>query len=364
MKNLKILIFSLIFLIANYFAALADLTASAPSNMISSIASSSSFTSLDQNGAQAQNVTDNLLDSEQLQETVETGAETFGAQLNDAATEAAAEEEQFVTLNSNKVPELEYPEPNLDTMVYDSGLMTLAVNTSAQYNGGAGDDTNIFSGEQKARVHVYVDFVRQKQWGFVESHITLTKASASANDEKTMINIFDGGARTVTELPIINSQLTHIISSSTGGPLEIPSPYRPTFDGDHQPWTYDKHSINSILQDKSTPTIALYQTVSPENFADTELARGARKDFADAQKAMSHNDDNTKGDRGVLVQAQFSTGANGALGTSTASFEVSNAAQCTEATGCSSAEIANIKTSIIRFEATATTSAAKYTGKK
>jgi len=364
MKNVKIFTLSLFFLVGNYFAVLADLTASAPSNMISSIASSSSFTSLDQNSAQAQNVTDNLLDSEQLEEEVQSGAETFGAQQNDTTLVAAVEKEQLVTLNNTKVPGLEYPEPNLDTIIYDTGLMTLTANTSAQYNGGAGDDANIFSGEQKARVHVYVDFVRQKQWGFVESHITLRAASDSDNDEKTMINIFDGGARTVTELPIINSQLTHIISSSTGGPLEIPSPYRPTFDGDHQPWTYDKHSINSILQDKSTPTIALYQTVSPENFADTELARGARKDFADAQKAMSHNDDNTKGDRGVLVQAQFSTGANGALGTSTASFEVSNAAQCTEATGCSSAEIANIKTSIIRFEATATTSAAKYTGKK
>ena len=364
MKNVKIFTLSLFFLVGNYFAVLADLTASAPSNMISSIASSSSFTSLDQNSAQAQNVTDNLLDSEQLEEEVQSGAETFGAQQNDTTLVAAVEKEQLVTLNNTKVPGLEYPEPNLDTIIYDTGLMTLTANTSAQYNGGAGDDANIFSGEQKARVHVYVDFVRQKQWGFVESHITLRKASDSDNDGKTMVNIFDGGARTVTELPIINSQLTHIISSSTGGPLEIPSPYRPTFDGDHQPWTYDKHSINSILQDKSTPTIALYQTVSPENFADTELARGARKDFADAQKAMSHNDDNTKGDRGVLVQAQFSTGANGALGTSTASFEVSNAAQCTEATGCSSAEIANIKTSIIRFEATATTSAAKYTGKK
>ena len=364
MKNVKIFTLSLFFLVGNYFAVLADLTASAPSNMISSIASSSSFTSRDRNSAQARNVTDNLLDSEQLEEEVQSGAETFGAQQNDTTLVAAVEKEQLVTLNNTKVPGLEYPEPNLDTIIYDTGLMTLTANTSAQYNGGAGDDANIFSGEQKARVHVYVDFVRQKQWGFVESHITLRAASDSDNDEKTMINIFDGGARTVTELPIINSQLTHIISSSTGGPLEIPSPYRPTFGGDHQPWTYDKHSINSILQDKSTPTIALYQTVSPENFADTELARGARKDFADAQKAMSHNDDNTKGDRGVLVQAQFSTGANGALGTSTASFEVSNAAQCTEATGCSSAEIANIKTSIIRFEATATTSAAKYTGKK
>ena len=126
MKNLKVLIFSLIFLVANYITALADLTASARSNMISSIASSSSFTSLDRNSAQARNVTDNLLDSEQLQEAVEDGAETFGAQQNNDATAVAAEEEQFVALNSTKVPGLEYPEPNLDTIIYDTGLMTLA----------------------------------------------------------------------------------------------------------------------------------------------------------------------------------------------------------------------------------------------
>ena len=254
MKNLRVLIFSLIFLVANYFSALADITASAPSNMISSIASSSSFTSLDQNGAQAQNVTDNLLDSEQLQETVETGAETFGAQLNDAATEAAAEEEQFVTLNSNKVPELEYPEHNLDNMVYDSGLMTLAVNTSAQYNGGAGDDTNIFSGEQKARVKVYIDFVRQKQWGSVESHITLT----NENEGKKMTNVFEGAAKTVTKLPV-DSGLIHTISSDTTKPLRADNNFNPSFANNEQPFNYDKHEIESILQNNSTPTLAEFE---------------------------------------------------------------------------------------------------------
>jgi hypothetical protein len=365
MKNLRVLIFSLIFLVANYIAALADLTASAPSNMISSIASSSSFTSLDQNSVQAQNVTDNLLDSEQLQEAVEDGAETFGAQQNDATLEVAAEEQQLVALNSTKVPGLEYPEPNLDTIIYDTGLMTLAENTSAQYNGGLGDSTDYFSGEQKARVKVYIDFVRQKQWGFVESHITLKKAKDTDNNEKTMINIFDGGAQTVTKLPV-EGRLIHTISSSTGKPLNIDFSIDPAFGtaqdpNDESPFDYDTHSINSVLQDNSTPTIALYQTKSPANF--THADRFARKDFADTQKSISHGGNNDGvGDMGVLVQAKFNTGAGGAIGTSTASFEISNAAKCGAASGCTSAEIETIKTSIIRLEATATTRATKYTG--
>ena len=344
MKNLKVLIFSLIFLVANYFSALADITASAPSNMISSIASSSSFTSLDQNGAQAQNVTDNLLDSEQLQETVETGAETFGAQLNDAATEAAAEEEQFVTLNSNKVPELEYPEPNLDTMVYDSGLMTLAVNTSAQYNGGAGDDTNIFSGEQKARVKVYIDFVRQKQWGSVESHITLT----NENEGKKMTNVFEGAAKTVTKLPV-DSGLIHTISSDTTKPLRADNNFNPSFANNEQPFNYDKHEIESILQNNSTPTLAEF-----------EIFGFPGPDLADMQKSMSHG---SGGDKDVLVTAKFDTGLGGTLGTSTAAFEISKVVPCASASGCTNGEIEAIKTSIVRYDATATTTGKKYTGK-
>ena len=344
MKNLRVLIFSLIFLVANYFSALADITASAPSNMISSIASSSSFTSLDQNSAQAQNVTDTLLDNEQLQETVESGAETFGTQLNDAATEAAAEEEQFVTLNSNKVPELEYPEPNLDTMVYDSGLMTLAVNTSAQYNGGAGDDTNIFSGEQKARVKVYIDFVRQKQWGSVESHITLT----NENEGKKMTNVFEGAAKTVTKLPV-DSGLIHTISSDTTKPLRADNNFNPSFANNEQPFNYDKHEIESILQNNSTPTLAEF-----------EIFGFPGPDLADMQKSMSHG---SGGDKDVLVTAKFDTGLGGTLGTSTAAFEISKVVPCASASGCTNGEIEAIKTSIVRYDATATTTGKKYTGK-
>ena len=348
MKNLKILILSLIFLMSNYFAAYSDITASSPTNIIQSIANASSYTSLDQNNAQAaneiQNVTDTLLDGEQIRETVELEAEVFGSQLNETE---GSNEEQLVSLNSSKEPELEFPEPNLDTIVYDTGLMTLTANTSAQYNGGAGDDTNIFSGEQQARIKVYIDFKRQKQWGSIESHITLT----NENGGETMINVTEGGARTVTELPV-TSQLSRVISSATTEPLNIDNAIDPTFANNEEPYIYDKHSINSLLQDNTTPTLGLYMGDDPKT---TQSA-----DFADLQKSVSHG---SGGDKGVLVGAKFSTGAGGTLGTSTASFEVSNVGACASATGCTVSgtnEIATRITSIVRLEATKTTTATKF----
>jgi hypothetical protein len=348
MKNLKILILSLVFLMSNYFAVYSDITASSPTNIIQRIASTSSYTSLDQNNAQAaneiQNVTDTLLDGEQLRETVELEAEVFGLQLKETE---GSNEEQLVTLNSKKEPELEFPEPNLDTIVYDTGLMTLTANTSAQYNGGAGDDTNIFSGEQQARVRVYIDFKRQKQWGSIESHITLT----NENGGETMVNVTEGGARTVTELPVTNSQLTRVISSATTEPLNIGAT-DPTFANNEEPYMYDKHSINSLLKDNTTPTLGLYLDDDPKT---TQSA-----DFADLQKSVSHG---TDGDKGVLIGAKFSTGAGGTLGTSTASFEVSNVGACASGDGCTVSgtnEIANVITSIVRLEATKTTIATKF----
>ena len=340
MKKLKILILTLIFLVGNYLVVLADITNSSRSNMIQTIASRSSFTSLDNNSVNSRNITNNLLDSKRLQSSVNTGAKAFGKQLNEKATQE--QEEQFVTLNGKKEAPREFPEPNLDTIVYDTGLMTLAANTSAQYNGGAGDDTNIFSGTQKARVKVYIDFVRQKQWGSVESHITLT----NENNGEKMENVFEGGARTVTKLPV-ESGLVHTISSATTKPLRIDENIMPEFDNDETPFPYDPHSIESFLKDNTTPTLAPYDL---GGFPDLDLA--------DMQKSISHG---TGGDKDVLVTAKFSTGVGGTLGTSTAAFEISKVGKCASADGCTADEVEAIKTSIVRLEATATTTASKYT---
>jgi hypothetical protein len=122
----------------------------------------------------------------------------------------------------------------------------------------------------------------------------------------------------------------------------------PEFDNDESPFPYDPHSIESFLKDNTTPTLAPYDL---GGFPDLDLA--------DMQKSISHG---SGGDKDVLVTAKFSTGISGTLGTSTAAFEISKVGACASADGCTPDEVEAIKTSIVRLEATATTTGTKYTG--
>ena len=122
----------------------------------------------------------------------------------------------------------------------------------------------------------------------------------------------------------------------------------PLFGNEESPFEFDPHSIASLLQDKTTPTLAEYEIFG---FPDVDLA--------DMQKSVSHG---SGGDKNVLVTTKFKTGASGAVGTATAGFEISNAPACGSASRCSDSEIEAIKTSIIRLDATGTSSGKKYTG--
>jgi hypothetical protein len=251
-------------------------------------------------------------------------------------------DEILVSLNqSAEAVVLEYPEPNLDTLVYDTGLMTLTPDSGAQY---ASDSTNIFDstvGAQKARIVVYVDFKRKKQWGDVESHITL-------NGQTTIINNVKGAKSDIDELPI-DRQLTHTISSVTKAPLRVDLSIDPTVANNEEPYNFTKHSINSLLKDNATPTLADYDVPST--------------DIADRIKSISHSDTSVNGmtgDKGVMVGAKFITASSTTPGTSTASFEASHADIC--GNSCSSSEQNVLKTKIVRYSATATTTPKKYTG--
>ena len=174
MRKLKQLYYSVIIFALSTSSALSGVTQATPSNIIKSIAKSTSFTSTAQNTPQAQsniqNTTNTVISSAELKKAVEDDAKAFGLSINEAAMAALQGEdytgkekdEILVSLNqSAEVVVLEYPEPNLDTLVYDTGLMTLAPDSGAQY---ASDSTNIFDsavGAQKARVLVYIDFKRK-----------------------------------------------------------------------------------------------------------------------------------------------------------------------------------------------------------
>jgi hypothetical protein len=349
MKSLKLIIFTLLFFTMNCIAVLSDITASAPTNLIQQIASASSYTSTSQNTEaivkQVENITSSVVNVKELRKTVEKDAKAFGLAINEDALARmsgqtiAKKKSGTVTISAdgdNVYETLEFPEPNLDTLVYDTGMMTLT-KEGGKYNDDS-SDTIFVAGAQKARVKVFIDFKRKKQWGSVESQI---KLSTLGGDTKT--NIVEGAAATITELPF-ESELIHIISSTTGKRLDIVELPQESFtysgDNDAEPFLMESHSLTSLVKVGGDPA---------DYFSGDE-----RKNM---QKAVSHStaSGNAAGDKNILVGASFSTGSVGTPGTTTASFEASHAAA-----NDLGADFVDDK--VVRYSKTVTTTASKYTG--
>ena len=133
MKTLKYLISVIIFLFANTAFVFSDITASAPTNLIATIAAASSFSTINENTAESselvQNITNEVIDTEQVLEAVQEGAEIFGQQNDDEALAAfASEDTATLTViggEENVFASRRDLEPNLDTIVYDTGVMIL-----------------------------------------------------------------------------------------------------------------------------------------------------------------------------------------------------------------------------------------------
>ena len=136
MKNMKIFTSSLLILFLSNVSVLSDITASAPTNIIQKIATASSFTSTAQstaqNASQIQQTTNNVISAKEIKKTVQQDAKKFGLLINEAAlsnlTGEESNETQLVAINAqeNVLSGSTELKPNLDTIVYDTGLMTLA----------------------------------------------------------------------------------------------------------------------------------------------------------------------------------------------------------------------------------------------
>ena len=355
MKTIKILFSSIIFMFFNIGLVFSDITASAPTNLISSIATATSFTSLEQISPEAaseiQNTTSSIIDGDALQDEVQQGAEEFGANI--AAT--GATNEKFVTIGGekNEYDERDDLEPTLGTIIYDTGLITLdreAGHYDTDNLDPSGNSKTIFAGTQQARIKVYVDFNRQVLFGSVESRISLS-------DGSQMTNTYNGKSTTISEntLPV-DKELVHTVSSSTGltlaltdgGPSCADGGTCPSVSNDLEPFPYDKNTgefLNSLLTENGEQ-------------APYELGGFPDDDLQDMVKSVSHG---SGGDKNVIVQARFLTaGPDAATGTSVASFEAYNGVPCAS-NPCSSAEIAAFENGIERYSKTVTTTATKYT---
>lgn len=344
MKMIKNLFNLIIILSLSCTAVFAEITASAPTNIIQKIASATSFTSTSQSSAQnanvIQNTTSSVINGKELRKTVQQDAKTFGLLVNEAAlareSGITSTNKQLVKIGGakNLYEGREDLEPTLDTIVYDTGLMTLT-KEGGHYNDDSSNtifDTT--SGAQQARVKVYVDFKRKVLWGDVESRITLSGASQ-------MTNTYTGSSAAITSLPV-DKELLHTVSSTTGLPLDRTAD--PSLNGNAEPYPYLKNNndfLNSLLD--ANGNIASYD---PAYAAD---------DMADMVKNVAHG---TGGDKNVLVQARFLTTGSGTPGKSVASFEASNAASC--GSSCSTSEQNTFKDSVVRYSATVETTAQKY----
>ena len=367
MRTLKIIFSSLIFMSFNMGLAFSDITQSAPTNLISSIATATSFTSLEQITPEAQieiqNTTSSIVDSGALQEEVQESAEAFGVMLNETGVEIMEDkkEKKLVLLNGtekkNEYEDLDNLEPTLNTIVYDTGMVNMT-RESGHYDTDnktpGGENLKIFdssTGAQQARVKVFVDFNRKVLFGSVESKITL-------NDGTQMTNTYNGKSSAIDKntLPV-DKRLTFTMSSSTGNPLDLylpgegPGPCDdisitcPSVDNLLQPFDNDKQTAfrNSLLNESGN-----VQTFELPSFDEEDMV-----------KSVSHG---SGGDKDVLVQARFSTsGSDGTPGQSVASFEASNMDKC--AGICTKDEMAIFADSIERYTTgVVTTTATKFTG--
>ena len=360
MKTLKYLISVIIFLFANTAFVFSDITASAPTNLIATIAAASSFSTINESTAESselvQNITNEAIDTEQVLEAVQEGAEIFGQQNDDEALAAfASEDTATLTViggEENVFASRRDLEPNLDTIVYDTGVMILTneADSGSDIANNYNDDSSntIFDatpGAQTARIKIYVDFKRNVMFGEIESTVTLQGGSG-------MTTLAKGGAKVISPdtLPLDGELTKTLVTSGTNaGTLGVgdddPFPYYDTGGAGNPPTGENgKHSITSIVRADGTP--ASFEFPGNSDAANT----AERKDF---QKQYSHA---TGGDKDILIGARFFTPGEANFGTSTASFEASHGSG---AAGTSAADYIGVDgdRKVVRYSATVSTTA-------
>lgn len=339
MKKIISITLSLCVLMGSYSYSVAAILPSTNSNILGQIASSTGFTASPQasslNLQQIQSTTSSVISPKALKAKVADDAKKFGLKVNQKALAALAGtstegKEDFVIFNKEKnlfEGRLDL-EPTLDTYIYDTGLITLD-KEGGTYNN---DLTNtIFStnADQKARIKVYIDFKRKVQWGDMEHHLTLKKADV--NDEVTRIDTLNGASSAINSIPI-NKQLNYAVQQDGSTTTSF--------------YLWDVHEKNSLQLANGDLAKFSHPTYGDDDKAD--MKRIASHDGTPQQGSS------TVANGSVLMSAAFVTASAGTDGTSTASFEASNAAK-----GATDADYA---AGLVRYSKSVTTTAKKFEG--
>ena len=300
-------------------------------NILSQIASATSFTSKDNNNIDIKNVnqsTSSFVSAEELKKNVEMDAAKLGLAVDEKALTSLTSGGKFSTAGLDNLGdvegfgELETPDATPDTYVYDTGLMTLTRDTSYA-------NKSIFStadGAQQGRIQVFIDFEKKLFWGDVIAYPTVN-SNALQNGDKDYANPSLGTAA-ITSLPVTgntNYTIRYDIDGMTG----------------------------SVTDDSACGDSSCRTNATTLNMDDGSPNDG---DNSNMKKYMNHNgtisnSGNSFG--GIVVHGEFATATLSSNGTATIAFE---AADCD---GCNDSDFAG---SIERWSATGSAAAKKGEG--
>ena len=336
MKNFKILIITILAIFTNYNFLFAEITTPTPASIqiVSQIASATSFTSNDNNNIDIKNVnqsTSSFISLEELKENVAIDAAALGLAVDEKALTALTSGGKFSTAGLGNLGDdevegfgiLETPDVTPDTYVYDTELMTLTRDTDYA-------NKNIFStadGAQQGRIQVFIDFKRKLFWGDVIAYPTVN-SNALQNGDQDYANPSLGTAA-ITSLPVTgntNYTIRYDIDGMTGSVTDL-----------------------SACGDSSCRTNATTLNMNDDGAPNTG-------DNSNMKKYMNHNgtvsnSGNSFG--GIVVHGEFATATLSSDGTATIAFE---AADCN---GCNDADFVG---SIERWAATGSTTPKKGEG--
>ena len=332
-KNLFIFstIFS-IFITSNLIAGVSTPTPS-NNNLIAKIANATSYTSKNNNNININSLnkaSSSIISEKQLRENITQDAAALGLKVDEKAITALTSGGNFSTAGLDNLGDdpigfgiLETPDPTPETYVYDTGVMTLTMDSSYA-------DKGIFStadGAQKGRVQVFINFNKKLFWGDVIAYPTLAQSN-SLQDGSTDYSNPSLGTATITSLPVTGNTsytIRYGIDGMTGSVTD-----------------------DSACADSSCRTNAT--TLNMEDGSPNDGDNSIMKKYMNHNGTIS-NSGNSYG--GIVVHGEFATATLSSNGTATIAFE---AADCN---GCNDSDFAG---SIERWSATGTTTTTKGKG--
>jgi len=305
--------------------SLTEISTPVPSNLITKIASATSFTSKTNNNHNLSNLnklTSSALSVPDLKKIVAIDAAKLGLKVDEEALEYLTSDsaerdmsrEYYTTGDAEGWDFGNVPNKTPDTYVYDTGLVALAQDSNYA-------DAGIFSdaaGAQKGQMKVYLEFKRRIMWTEIISHMTLSGKSQVTSNPTLEVESLE-------TFPVVSDNYYFVKDDGTA--------YFPGFDPGR-----DISIMNSGTSIKNTDDDSLNFENAIEGETDENVIDRRVLNHNTDDGAIDHNS-STVSWGGTAIFGDFGLVTVGADSSNTISFEAANCkASCTDTAYAQSVE--------------------------